>query len=396
MSKPVILTNFGYQRKNWIAPLEAIKDDFEIVYIHYNTRADEKQKYTDSLSLYYSDFKNAQELIEVVKPDIFIAMGLGNYQAYAIKHICNRKGIPFVYMDHGLYGTPNDYKHIYNTVKKRAVKTNVVNEDELRSRNARFSLMTFICSFAFIKLLTIFLQLLYSKLAKKDPFKTAFHKYLSRPDAFLTYSKLNNKVNQEFFNPSPEEVHFIGNYEYDKFKELPATTEELYMLMIDNPISDNPFGRYSISTDEHNNLYRKVNELAKQYGLSLKIKLHPYNYNSAWIKKIDNTEFIKDCDINSLVKNAKYCVSFYSTLLVPTICFVPTSIIKTNEHSYLDFIKKHDFCNIYNLENFENTEIEFKPVTANDSREYKENYFSITEESSIQRLKRNIRLIIGL
>jgi len=393
-NKPIILTNFGYQRKNWIAPLEAIKDDFEVIYIHFNRKEDESESFTDSTILYFSDFDNAQDLLDKVKPDIFIAMGLYSNVIYAIKHICNKRNIPFVYMDHGVYGSKKDYLEYNNAVKKSAIKTSLDNIDNNRSSNINFPLNSFIKSYAVFKTTALLLRYFLNKISKGNTYKNLFQKFLAKPDAFFTYSKLNNEVNQHLYHPKEKQVYYIGNIEFDSFKNTVEPSSESYLLLIDSPISDNPKKLVVINTEDHIRLYSKINKVAQEKNLKLKVKLHPYNYNSEWIPELSNVEFIKNCDINSLIKNADYCLSFYSTLLIPSLYFVPTSVLKTNDHTFLDFLEKEKLCFIYDLEDIENTQIEFKPVLANQNVEFLENYFNLQEDSSINRIKKAIENII--
>ena len=385
--KPIILTNFGYQRKNWIYPLEAIKDEFEVVYIHYNKKSDETNCYTDSTVLYFSDFDNAQDLIDKVSPNIFIVMGLNSNLIFAIKDVCNKRGIPFVYMDHGVYGLASDYLEFEKAIKNKSIKSDVVNEDNNRTRNISFPIKTFIKSIAPFKIIAIFIKILLGRFSNKKAFQNIFQRYLAQPDAFFTYSKLNNVVNYQIYHPKEKEIFYIGNFEYDKFKEEPNFSEESYMLLIDSPLSDNPNKDIVFSTENHILIYKKINNAAKENNLKLKIKLHPYNYNSDWIEEIENVEFIKDYDINSLIKNAKYCVSFYSTLLIPSLYFVPTSVLKTYEHSMISFLKVNELCFIYDIEDIENTQIEFKPILAKQNIQFIENYFNLSEKSSIDKIK---------
>lgn len=386
--KPIILTNFGYQRKNWVYPLEAIKDDFEVVYIHYNRKSDETNCFTDSTVLYFTDFKNAQELIDKVQPNIFIAMGLNSNLVFAIKHVCNKRGLPFVYMDHGVYGLAKDYVEFEKTIKRKSIKSIIVNDDNNRTRNISFPIKTFIKSIAPFKIIAIFIKILFSRFSNKIVFQNIFQKYLAQPDAFLTYSKLNNVVNQQIYHPKEKEIYYIGNFEYDKFKKEPSFSEESYMLLIDSPLSDNPNKDIVFTTENHIRIYNKINSAAREKNLQLKIKLHPYNYNSDWIREIENVEFIKDYDdINSLIKNAKYCVSFYSTLLIPALYFVPTSVLKAYEHSFIRFLEENDLCFIYDIDHIENAHIEFKPILARQNIQFLENYFDLSKRPSTERLK---------
>lgn len=394
--KPIILTNFGYQRKNWIEPLEAIKDQYDIVYLHFNDQNDEYEKYTDSEVLYYSDFKNAQELIDKVQPSIYITMGLNSYQTYAIRYICKRKKIPFVYMDHGLYGKQEDYNKKSNVKIEKHHISPIKNKDSIRSTNYTFALFTFLRAFALVKLSLIFVQIIYGKVTGKNPFSTSIHKYLVRPDKFISYSKENFRINQSLFSPKGEDVFFVGNFEYDKFRVASNTSLEQYVLFIDSPLSDNPSNRYSFDTDTHLKIYKKANEFAINNHLKLKIKLHPYNYFSKWLIKDENIEYIRNVDINTLIKQSEYCISFYSTLLVPAIYFKPTIVLKVKEHSFIDFIEKENLSTIYTIEEFIQSKISLPQKKADISEDFKSLYFNLDDQTSEERIKNAIGKIIGL
>lgn len=392
MKKPVILTNFGYQRKNWIAPLESLRDEFEIVYIHYNHKEDETGKFTDSKVLYFSDFKDAWDLINSVKPDIFLAMGLNGNNIFAIKHVCNQLSIPFCYMDHGIYGGQKSNKQVSVASKS------VVNADDRRTRNISFAFNTFINSFSFIKGIVWITFILLTKVTKKNISEfSKVYRYLSKPDVFLTYSIKNNQINQRIYQPSPDQVKVIGNYEYDVYRKPAHPLQEPdYLLMIDAPLSDNPFGFSLFSTQFHYEIYKKINLLAKRKSLKLKIKLHPCNYKSEWMKEMDNIEFIREYpDLNSLIRNAKYCIGFQSTLLIPAIYFKPTSVLKAKDHDVIDFIAENNICNIYDIYDLDENKIKFKETTGQDYEIFRETYFDLSDDPSIQRLKKEIIKLIN-
>ncbi|MCO5229799.1 MAG: hypothetical protein M9958_01455 [Chitinophagales bacterium] len=399
MSKPIILTNFGYNRKNWIEPLELLSDEFTVVYIHFVSKLDENACFTNAKKLYFSDFRSAQELIDTVQPDIFIAMGLESSYIYAIKHVCNMRKIPFVYMDHGLYGHPQDYINEKIAVKGRTKleeqSKQVDNAFSKRTSNYNFFLNTFLSTFSLINIIQVLFLLFQQKVRKKTLDNNKFYIKLSRPDAFLTYSALNFTFNREIYHPNSEDVFYIGNFEYDKFRVVPnRTDEDAYLLFIDNAISDNPFNKFYISTDEHVLLYNKMRSLAQMKNLKLKIKLHPYNYYSQWLPQLDDTEFIKDCNVNDLIKNANCCVSFRSTLLIPALYFVPTVILKIYNNSIEDFMEDNDICNIYCIDNLNIDNIIFPEKVASDNDLFVEYFFDLKKDNSITRLKKAIITLI--
>ncbi|MCO5249192.1 MAG: hypothetical protein M9887_09630 [Chitinophagales bacterium] len=398
MGKPIILTNFGYHRKNWVELIESISDEYEIIYIHFVKKDDEYAKHTDAKVLYFSDYKHAFDLLEQIRPSIFISMGLGSSYMISVKYACKRLKIPYYYMDHGLYGHSQDYineKLVYESRNLKSVIdiNKIENIDNKRSSDYSFVFKTFLRSFDILMISKLILFEFIKKTTKKNNNKIPFYKRLSHPDGFLTYSELNMARNQEVYSPQKDSIFYIGNFEYDKFRIPPSPKEEDYLLLIDNAISDNPYNKLYVTTEEHIEIYNQINLLAQKEGLKLKIKLHPYNYFSKWIPNIDNVDFIKNCDINSLIKNASYCVSFRSTLLIPALYFSKTIILSTFNNSIEDFIRENNICNIYNVYNLNIEDIQFTDIVANKNEAFVKNFFDLNEETSTNRLKKAIKQI---
>ena len=53
----------------------------------------------------------------------------------------------------------------------------------------------------------------------------------------------------------------------------------------------------------------------------------------------------------------------------------------------ISFLKVNELCFIYDIEDIENTQIEFKPILAKQNIQFIENYFNLSEKSSIDKIK---------
>ncbi len=393
--KPTVLTNFGYQRKYWTYPFESIKEDFNIIYIHYNRKEDEIARHTNEKVIYFSDYNNAQHLFDSIKPDIFIALGLFSNLSIAIRYTCKKRKIPYVYMDHGFYSEPEDYEEIRKLREKSKNNIKIDNIEKHRSSNYSFSIKTFLYSFSLLNLLFLITINAYKKISGKEmkQFQFLMNK-IAKPDYLFTYSYKNSSTNRRYFNMRDDEIKVIGNFEFDQYLQK-AKKQEPYALLIDSPFSDHPNGDNMITIEEHVKIYKKASLIANNKGLRLKIKLHPGNYNSNWIPKINNVEYVRENkDLNSLIKNAQIAFGFFGTAVIPAIYFVPTVIIEIFNHSLLRFLKENNICNVYKIEEFLNSEVVFAEKNEKGLEKYRQTYFNISEQSSIERFKNVIREVI--
>ncbi|MEL7006115.1 MAG: hypothetical protein AAFN93_25820 [Bacteroidota bacterium] len=160
------------------------------------------------------------------------------------------------------------------------------------------------------------------------------------PDIYLCFSHENAQLHFELDGVGKNKIALVGNPELEKivrkYHELTLNDEKIeYWLHIDQPLSGGDLGENFISRNYHHDIYTKLSEKAKSEGCRLIVKLHPGSYSDQDLPKDENIDWVKETeDITTLIKGAKVCTGFYSSLLVPCIAFKPTILVQVFDISW--------------------------------------------------------------
>ena len=138
-----------------------------------------------------------------------------------------------------------------------------------------------------------------------------------------------------------------------------------------------------------------LNEYALTNNLKLKIKLHPYSYESKFYLKHKNIDFIKEYDSIELINCAERIISFSSTLALPSIINKPFLLIRRdNSEILLNELEEWGVPSFPNFNNFLLKDILFHNISdykiANDNlnRFYFYRNDGLATNRLIQELKR--------
>ncbi|GEM_PF-3364322 len=339
-SKPKYLCAFGYHRQNWIAPLIALEEDVQLVFVFHIYKADEQIEGLNAKIVYWSDFSSAQDLLDQIKPQKVIFMSIDSPLTIALNSVARKMQIRTVFLQHGLMHSLKMYDEVQRRGTPLQVKTQEPSKNALARRN--FILKFFLSSLRFYNLKLLIYQFRLSLLERKHSkaiAKSKVYSDLVLADKYIVYTRENAKVLSERDKVSDEKLIPVGIPEFDIFFETQSDTEtyiEPYMLLIDYPMAEvkeyNNTGA-GYTKKEVNNMYLALSDYAKAKGCSLKIKLHPYSYESEFMVQDKNITYLRHADTKDLILKSKLIFGAVSSLMLPALVFKAVVLIEVFENS---------------------------------------------------------------
>lgn len=397
--KPKILLCWGYHRKGWVSSFNKLSEKFDFTYLFFISKPEDEMNFAvNSDVIYWSDFKNAQHILNRIKPEKIVFMGIEGSNTTALNIIAKKKGIETFYLQHGMFHRFSDY------VKWEQVETEERQKTGQFNRSAeevdRFFLLSFfIRSVIFAKPSTLPYIFRLQYLKRKYYEITALQKLRSEhriPSKYIVFTKDNASIFCERDGANSENFIEIGNPEKDDFFQNDfqvEKTSENYYLLIDEPwseIKDYASPGFGISKEQTNNFYKTLSEFAKKKGAKLKIKLHPYSYKSDFFISDPNIEYIRDTDTKSLILNSKAVFGFSSTLLLPAIFFKKCCLFNFWEDmSFQRDLKELEIVQVLEYHQFTIDDIDFDGIekTEEKVRRFVEKFLYKTDGNSVKRLE---------
>lgn len=387
--KPVILFNFGYNRKGWISPIEALKDDIEIVYLYYVAREQETVRHTRERVVYWGDYKNVHELLDAVRPRKIVSMSIDSGVGILLNYAAKKRKIPTFILQHGIYSHYNDYRERERRTKRLGLADG--NGEPLMVKG--FSTLSFFKAslkpadyFSFLKFP------LYFWLQKKEGPRYACRwvRFDARmPDRYICYTWQNAIIHRELDKPRESKFLYIGNPEMDEFfASRHDASGDSYYLLVDQPLADNRYGEHICTRTQMAEHYRRLNKFCLANKARLKVKLHPESYHSDWLPEDGNIDWIKDHqDLPGLVKGAKGCFGYFSTLLIPAIYFNWCVLFRVSANEMQQDAAGWGLIQLLDFFNYSLRDIRFDNVRKDDLNIFVEKYLLYDDGRSVQRLK---------
>ncbi|MDP2692341.1 MAG: hypothetical protein Q8O88_01720 [bacterium] len=368
--KKKILLIWQYARKDWIEVFENLSSDFDFVFCAevFPESSTENVAHFANV-IYWSGYKNAQEMLADVEPYKIVFMGLESLHTAALNYAAQRKGIETLYLQHGMYAPLEFY------LKNQEV-TNKLNPNNSLAKNKRhgiFMLKFYLSTFKFhIKAFSYLGKYIYykNKLTQTQFLVNTKFEYRIA-DKYVVFTKENAKYLSERDGFNKDRYEEIGSPSFDKFINS-ENSNAAYILLIDTPLVEIIVGgkkeKRDFSVEEVNKFYKEINEFAKTNLLKLYIKLHPFNYKSHFYLKDENITYFKNCDIVDLLSNASQIVSFSSTLLLPAILKKNFFLVRSSSNqSLLNDLEKYGMNPFPYFNNLKKEDIKFYNLNNNNS-----------------------------
>lgn len=397
--KTKILLCWGYHRKSWLHAFRALQDDFEFYYLFYISKPENERNVSGSDNiLYWSDFKSAQDLLNKIKPEKIVFMGIEGINAIALNVVAQKRNIETLVLQHGMFHTYSDYLKLAKEDLNVRKKTNNFSRSAIEIDRA-FLFRFFLRSVAFVNPLAIAymlkLQYLKRKYVEVEAVKNAPSKFRTA-SKYVVFSKSNASIYSERDKIDESNLVEIGNPEMDAyfaFAEDHQNVEGNYYLLIDQPWSElKEFSSpgFGITNEQMNQFYVKLAEFAETKSAKLKIKLHPYSYDSDFFISHPNIEYKKDTDLIELIMSSRGVFGYSSTLLLPALYFKRCCVFRIwEESSFQNMIEKLGFAQVLDYHTFSTEDIDFESIekSRESMDEFVKRYFYKADGKAIQRLK---------
>ena len=392
-ARPVLLTTFGYQRKVWIEPIEKLRDVFDVRYIHFTRAEEETVRNTSAPVYYWNEFTDAWMLLKTIKPDLILFFGLDSGMAIALNFAAKKMNIPTIYLQHGLYSSFKDYRNI-EKLTRIARRGQAAGLSPKRASSPRFIIDTFKKGNGYFSLLLTFIYIKLGGILKSSYLAARLCPFRVRmPDHYICFTHRNSLIHRQIDLIDEKQISYIGFPEMDVYFNTSANESQQtpYLLLIDQPLSENTFGNIFTTIDNHVRFYEKVARFAHRQGCSLKIKLHPETYKATWLPDIEGVEYVRDVQqVEQLILQASACVGFYSTLIIPAIYFKPSLLFEHMPHSFYDFIKEHHVCPVVDYYNFNENDLVMSNEKGNRNNAFVHSFVPFSDGRSLQRLRDSV------
>ncbi len=396
INKPTILLCWGYTRGGWVEPFEKLKEHFNFVYLYYISEPQKDIRFTTSHVIYWGDFDSPMAILERLKPEKVIFMGICSGYSIALNIACRAAGVTTYICQHGIAQNYQVYRKVEKSSKKfrtQIDKNNLQQPRDIKTKGSSVKFITSVLSkITVTEIAKLFLFLLI--LQREGKFLAArLLRFRSRmPDYYICYSEKNAEIYFTLDKANPDKFFYIGTPEYDKiFTNTSASSPFAfkYYLLIDQPLASNQYFSVGISTGQMNGFYQKLADFCSNKGSKLVVKLHPENYNDTWLVKNPNIVYVKDDkDIVDLIKGAEGCFGTFSTLLIPAIYFKPTIIFRLLGSAIQEHLIRLKVTSGLDFFSFKPEDIDFNRVckTGSQCPEFIKDYFYKDDGKATERL----------
>lgn len=330
-----VLLCWGYYRRGWIAPFEQLNHEFDFHYLFHLSKEDEECSHTNQPRHYWNEFKTAQEILDEIKPDRVVFMGLAGLRAIALNMAARRRSIPTLILQHGYFRSLEEYLARSTPAPNAAVETKTTIRSSSAWNAVRFMLRSNIAEDPTDSLRAI-AMLVMSRRTDHYRSRLRFRFRGRMPDRYITYSDATSEIHRQLDAASGSSIIPIGIPEFDPLFRLLASSNECSkkgVLLIDSPNADNRYGVTDTSIEKKARFLGDLAMRLERRGYELIVKLHPETYEATWLPSARNIRYVKDHELGSLIQEADACLGFDSTLVIPAIIARPTMLFELRESS---------------------------------------------------------------
>lgn len=317
-----ILLVWQYYRLDFIEVFKQISEEFDFFFLAEISPI-LSTAFVDDFAkvIYWQDFENADEIINRIRPNKIIFMGTEGLLSMSLNHTALKNSINTYYLQHGIYDKTTFY---VDGQKSKIIK----NKSNHNFRTYLFQLFFFFKTIGINKKAVVYIIREIKSKLKGNQYEFLLNNPISyrTTDYYIAYTLENIKQILDRDKADISKVIPIGNLNLDSFFcEMENENEyDSTLLFIDTPLVEvyKPNGvveKTTMSADEANHIYGKLNSYAKSLNLKLKIKLHPFSYNSDFYVQDKNISYLRNCDINNEIAKANIVAGFYSSLMLPII-----------------------------------------------------------------------------
>jgi hypothetical protein len=368
--KPRILLCWGYHRFGYVKLFNELHEHFEFVYLNYIFKEAELQSFTDDKKVYWGDYSDINDLLEKVKPNKVLFIGINSPLTILLNSACQQKKIKTIFLQHGIFETHETYLAIEKMERNNPPNTTTINQPT--TSNKKFGIQFMWRSFGWntkYAFVTISLLYIYTKLFNSHFKALNLLKHNSRTaNMYLVYTDYCSQILKTRDGVKDSQIIEIGNPEADEIININNNrpshySKELnYFLLIDNILAEaEGYPNSPVSKNDVNLFYSKLNQFAKKQGKKLYIKLHPFSYSSTYFIKDPNIVYLRDVeDMAKLIIESFAVFGHNSTLLIPAIALKKSCLFRLTEKSLLlDFMEQFNYSPVLDYFTFSIDDIRF-------------------------------------
>jgi len=324
-----VLLNWDTTRRDLLEPFIALKDDIDFVIIWGDRQADDKKNHPFA-QVYFTDYKTPYQLLKEVKPDKVLLFSINSFTHVALNLAAKNLRIPTYVMHHGV--------HHADLIEMNKVREKIGLHQKRRLVSSRQSLWFYFSALQLKNIGQLYSYFRFAWIRQKRDRLLAAEKCVfdaRLPDHYINLSPHNAVLAKRIDHiESDEKFFYIGHPFFDailsrlnELNEKDEKTGEDYFLLIDFPNIENHLSFKLMTAEKKLEFYKKLSAIAKAEGCRLKVKLHPFGFNSPYNYQDDNIDLVYEAEMAPLIHYAKKCFSFFSTLLIPIIyhkgsCFI--------------------------------------------------------------------------
>ncbi|NCT75338.1 MAG: hypothetical protein GXC78_12445 [Chitinophagaceae bacterium] len=321
IEKPRVLLNWDTERKDLLEPFVRLHEHIEFIIIWGDYVQEEKRNHPFR-QISFKSYRTPYALLKDIKPDKVLFFNINSFPQVALNLAAHNLGITTYVMHHGIHHS--DFLEI---VQRKAVMEGPP-RNKLTSNFQTFRFYFSALKFKNLAQLPAFIRFAWYRKRMERLLAAEKCVFPARlPDWYINLSP-HNAIAIKKVDHIKDDTRFIyiGHPFFDRilsdFAELQkqsAPVTEKYWLLIDFPNNDNVVAFKLMGASGKEAFYKQLSAIAKGAGYRLKIKLHPFGYDSVHNYQDDNIDLIREADIGRLIFEAAACFSFFSTLLIPVI-----------------------------------------------------------------------------
>ncbi|MBP7556171.1 MAG: hypothetical protein KA821_07910 [Chitinophagaceae bacterium] len=319
--KPRVLLNWDTERKDLLEPFIRLHEHIEFIIIWGDYVPEGKKKHPFR-QISFKSYSTPYALLKDIAPHKVLFFNINSFPQVALNLAAHNMGIITYVMHHGIHHS--DFLEI---VQRKAAMEGPP-QNKLTSNFQTFRFYFSALKFKNLRQLPAFIRFAWYRKRMERLLAAEKCVFPARlPDWYINLSP-HNAIAIKKVDHIRDDTRFIyiGHPFFDRilsdFAELqkqPATVTEKYWLLIDFPNNDTVVAFKLMGASGKIAFYQQLSSIAKRAGYRLKIKLHPFGYDSVHNYQDENIDLIRETDMARLIFDAAACFSFFSTLLIPVI-----------------------------------------------------------------------------
>jgi hypothetical protein len=326
--RPRVLLCWGYHRAGWVQPFEDLRSRFDFTYLFFRTPEEEEGSFTEAPRRFWSQYRNAQAILDDVQPDSIVFMALDGAWSIALNAIARDRGVRTLIVQHG---------HLEAFIGEQQLTTAAALSKGSPLPALRFA----VSSLRLRRPRSLYRLIRFLSEARRRGPRTAMvrHRFAERmPDHYVALSPESARVHVDLDGAENTDISCIGLAEYDAIfrdviSEVPANGP---VLLIDSPNADNRWGATTTTIAEKKVFLTELGLAAAESGRALRVKLHPENYAAGWLPDIAGCTYLRDVNVAEELSSAGVCIGFDSTLMIPAVFLRPAILLRLRSYRIVD------------------------------------------------------------